>query len=303
MRVNLNQLCVFYLTARHNSMTVAADLLYVSKPAVSMQIKKMEDWLGFPLFERESGKLRLTERGQGLYEVLEPIFGNLEKLEQYIHSLVQAEEVELKLGTHHLPGNYFIPDLISHAYSKYPRLKLQMELGTQDALLEKLLQHKLDLVLMIGAPPPAMHCRSVPLFAVNLALVTAAGNAYSKLNAISVKELPNLPLILPQRGTGARSTLLQFFTKHEVQPNVLQDNISSDVGKQFLLREPSCAFIARFIVERELNEGLFHEIKVAEGLPVFHFHIAYLDRQYLPIKILDFIEAIRGFSPRFPTLA
>lgn len=300
MRINLNQLCVFYLVARHKSMTAAANLLYVSKPAVTMQIKKMEGWLGFPVFERLQNELRLTERGKALYNAIEPIFSKLEELELYIEDIVRTEEVEIKLGTHHLPGNYFIPDLIAHVQTKYPKLKVQMELGTQDELLEKLFQQKLDLALFIGDLPEDAKCRTIHLFDQDLVLVVAAGGELSKIECVSAqKDLAAVPLILQQKGTGALRAVLGFLETHRVKPNILFDNLSSDVIKQFLLKMQAGAFISRFIVQKELDAGLFHEIKILEESPICRFQLAYLDKQYIPMKIEHFIDGIAGFTPDF----
>ena len=199
MRINLNQLSVFYLASRHRSMAAAARALFVSPSAVTMQIKKMEGWLGFPVFERGQGELKLTERGQGLYEALQPMFGNLDELEHYIKDLMHAEEAELRFGTHHLPGNYFISDLISHVHTRFPDLRVRMELGTQDHLLEKLFQQKLDIVLIIGDPPDDPKCRSLHLFDEEMVLVTSNSSDFAGIPSISVKDLSSLPLILQQR--------------------------------------------------------------------------------------------------------
>lgn len=299
MRINLNQLCVFYLVARHGSMTAAAKLLYVSNPAVTMQVKKMESWLGFPLFERVQSELRLTERGQNLYAAVEPIFRDIEALEQYIQDIVQTEEVEIKFGTHHLPGNYFIPDLIAHVHAKYPKLKVQLELGTQDKLLEKLFEQKLDVALFIGEKAPDSRCKTVRLFDHDLVLVTDAAGELGKLASVSIAELCDMPLILQQKGTGALQAVLKFLEENQVKPDILLDNLSSDVIKQFLLKRRAGAFISRFIVQKELDEGVLHEIKLIGGSPFCRFQLAYLDRQYIPMKIAHFVDGVAGFSPSF----
>jgi len=135
MRINLNQLAIFYLVGRHKKMAEVAKILCVSTPAVTMQIKNLECWLGFTVFYRERNSLQLTENGQALYAAIEPLFCDLDALERYILDLIQAENAILRLGTHHLPGIYFIPDLISHVQTKYPKLKVQLELDMECRLL------------------------------------------------------------------------------------------------------------------------------------------------------------------------
>lgn len=299
MRVNVNQLRVFYLAAWHKSMTKAAHVLYVSTPAVTMQIKKLESWLGFPVFERSPNELRLTERGQRLYTSVEPLFAHLDDIERYIQELMQAVEVEVRLGTHHLPGNYFISDLIAYVQTTYPNLKVRIELGTQDALLEKLFQQELDLAVIIGDMPEEKQCRTVPLFDEDLLLVTATESTLGKIGSLSIKELNAIPLILQQRGTGVRRNVLDFLREHDIHPPILQDNLSSDVIKQFLHKMPAAAFISRFIVQKELDAGSLHEIRVVEGVPPTQFYLAYSNSTHLPVKIKHFLAGIVGFTPDF----
>ncbi|CAK7070084.1 MAG: HTH-type transcriptional activator CmpR [Desulfovibrio sp.] len=304
MRINLNQLHVFYLAGRHKNMAEAAKRLYVSAPAVTMQIKKLEQWLGFPVFQRGHGELQFTERGRALYDAVKPLFFDLSGLERYIQDLVQTEEVELKLGTHHLPGNYFIPDLIAYVHAKYPKLKVRMELGTQDRLLEELAQQKLDLALMIGDLPPDVKCKTLHLFDEELVLVTAADSELAKLESVQAKDLASIPLILQQKGAGARRAVLDFLSAHGVPPNIRLENLSSDVIKQFLPKMEAAALIGRFIVQKELDDGVFHEIRLeVDKPPVSRFYLAYMDSQYIPLKVRYFLSGVAGFKPHFRTFA
>lgn len=302
MRINLNQLSVFYLAAKHKSLKEAAREIYVSPPAVTMQIKKLEAWLGFAVFERGQGDLRLTERGRALYAALEPVFGGLDELEQYLEGLRQVEEAELRFGTHHLPANYFIPDLLAYVRARHPGMRVQMELGTQDSLLEKFFQQRLDLVLIIGDPPEGAACKTLHLFDVNVALVVSAAGEFGKIDTISVKDVPKMPLILQQKGTGALRSVLSFLKQHEVEPNILLKNLSSDVIKTFLQKMPSGSFIGRFIVQKELDEGIFHEIKILEGPLTCSFNLVYSDKKDLPPKLAHFLTAVPGFAPSFAAM-
>ena len=304
MRINLNQLGVFYLVGRHKKMAAAAKILYVSTPAVTMQIKNLESWLGFSVFKRGGGALTFTERGKALFDIIEPLFLEFEKLEYCLQDLVQTEEVTLTLGTHHLPGSYFLFDLITHVQAKYPKLRVQTELGTEAMLLEALVQKKIDLALVAGGLPDSKTYKAVHLFDQDLVLVASAGSQLGKLTSIAVSDLAQVPLILQEKGSGPRRVLFEFLHRHGVQPNILLDNFSSDVIKQFLPTMEAAAFISRFVVQKELDAGLLHEIAVIADIPpVCRFYLVYLDAPHIPAKIKDFFSAVEGFSPKLLTPA
>lgn len=295
MRININQLYVFYLVGLHKSVTIAAKKLHVSKPAVSMQIKNLEDWLGFNLFEREKKAFILNKTGKTLYESVTPMFAHVKDVEEQIQNMLELEEAELRLGTHHLPGNYFIPDLIAHARNKHPNLKINIELGTQDVLLDRLFQSQLDVVLIISEAPKDSNCKTVLLFKEELAFVTSSGSHFAKLEAVNIERLSTMPIILQQHGTGALRSVLDFYEKHKIKPNILLNNLSSDVIKQFLHKMQACSFINRFIVQKEIDEGILHEIKINGANPTSSFHLAYTDST----KLKNFLTAIADFSPNF----
>lgn len=300
MRINLNQLYVFYLVARHKSMAAAAKLLFVSRPAITMQIKKIEEWLGFPVLERESKGLTLTKKGNQLFTMVESSFKHLEEQEKLILDMVQDKEHEIRLGTHHLPGNYFIPDLLAFAKTKKPNITIQMQLGIQDDLLEKMLQQKLDVILLIGKEiPEEKNLTIIPLFEEPLILVSSISGVFSQVDSISVTDLQNIPIILQQKGSGARRAVIDFLAAHGIEPNIVWDNLSSDVIKQFLPNSNACALVGRFIVQKELDEHILHEITITDASPTFQFYLAYVDTPYTPQRVKDFIAGISGFSPKF----
>ena len=299
MQVSLTRLHVFYLTALYGSMKKAAEKLYVSPPAVTMHIRNLEEELGLPLFARKQGGLLLTEQGKKLYDLVEPMFRQLDGIERYLDDLVSGEHRELRFGTHHLNANFFIPDLLAHVRTLHPELSMQMTLGVQDVLLEKLAAHQLDLVLIIGEPPQDARFQAVPLFNVEMVPVTAHHALFASATA-SMQEMDGVPLLLQQRGGGARKTVMDWFERFGVRPDILLDDLSSDVIKQFLPRYRALSFIACFIVQQELDSGLFRRITLREGFPILRFHIVH---NAAPVSrpVRQFLESIRSFSPSFRT--
>lgn len=299
MRLNLNQLYVFYLVAQNKSMLITAEALFISPPAVSRQIKTLEEWLGFDLFIRRGTQLVITRSGQKLFFALHDIFKNVPATESHIAELMHTEKNLIRLGTHHLPGNYFIPDLLMYSKRQNPDLNLEMELGPQDDMLEKLLLRELDFVLMIGKPPTEAKCKSLHLFATDLALVVSSKGELAHLDNIAIEELSEIPLIIQQKRTGARRVVLDYFMHYGITPNIVLDNLSSDVVKQFLPKMRAASFINRFIVQSELDSNIFHEITIEGPSPICHFYLAYRDAKNLPQRSQLFLASLEGFAPRF----
>lgn len=295
MYVNLNQLRAFYLAARYTSMAAAANKLHVSPPAITMQIKKFEQWLGFPLFSRNRPTLVLTGQGETLYALAKTVFENVEHLEKHLEEMVGNRECELLFGTYHIPARYVMPHILAHVRRTCPRLRLRMTLGTQEESLARLRRRDLDVALLVS-PPSLPKIKTVLLCRENVPLVVTAGSALCKREVIGVRELGSLPLILQQRGTGFVQAVREYLHQHGVAPCIAMEDISSDIVKQFLLQDEGAAFITRFAIQKELDEGTLQEIRIAEGGPTIEFSLAYLDQQYLSPGLQQFLDSLSGFS-------
>ena len=295
MYVNLNQLRAFYTAARNRSMAAAADRLHVSPPAITMQIKKLEEWLGFPLFCRSRPGLELTEQGQTLYTLAATVFDNVEHLERQVEEMVGKRERELLFGTYHIPARYVMPHLLAHARRTCPGLRIRMTLGTQEESLERLRRRDLDVALLVS-PPPLPRIKTVLLCRETVPLVVAADSSLCEREVIDVRELGRLPLILQQRGTGFVQAVRDYLQQHGVAPCIAMEDLSSDIVKQFLLQDEGAAFITRFAIQKELDEGTLREIRIAEGGPTIEFSLAYLDQQYLSPGLQQFLDSLSEFS-------
>jgi LysR family glycine cleavage system transcriptional activator len=112
MQINLNQLRAFYMAVHYKSISTAAEQLYVTPAAVSMQIKKLEQWLGKRLLERSGNTFTVTEEGMALQAYAQNIFNEVERLEHNIMVRRRDQAGELRIGMHHFPAQYFMPTIL-----------------------------------------------------------------------------------------------------------------------------------------------------------------------------------------------
>lgn len=300
MHIGLNKLYVFYLAARYGSMKKAAARLYVSPPAVTMQLRKLEEETGLQLFARPRSPLRLTRHGEELYSQLAPVFQRLDEVRQRLADMARVENRVLRLGAHHLPARYFMPDLIGLARERQPTLRVRITLDIQDLLLEKLLSHELDLALIIGEPPDARFA-AVPLCTADLLLVTARPDL-APSGRLRLRDLNGMPMLLQQHGSGARRTIQDWLRRAGVRPEIRMDNMSSDVLKQFLPRVPSVAFIARFIAQEDVDAGRLRELVLEDAVepPHFLFQLVRLADERPSEMVARFLADARDFPARLP---
>ncbi|NLZ17892.1 MAG: LysR family transcriptional regulator [Desulfobulbaceae bacterium] len=265
MQINLNQLRCFYTVARHGSMQAAAEKLFVSPSAVTMQLKKLEEALEMRLLIRQRGRIGLSQQGQELYTHAAKIFELVENLESILTKQADSK-ADIRVGIHHVPAQYVMPALLAHWRRTCPTLRIRLILGTQAESLRRLRQGETDLAFVAeaGAVP---ECRIVPFFREELSLVAAPSSMHIRGSCISVKQLNGIPFFLQQQGTGLLSAITAYFDRYGIRPQVLMQDISGDIIKQFVARDEGLAFLAGYTIQREVADGVLRVVDIAEGGP------------------------------------
>ncbi len=158
MHVTLRQLRVFESVARHLSYTKAGRELHLSQPAVSMQVRQLEDDIGIPLFEKLGRKVGLTEAGRELFEYSRSISRSLQEMEEVIESLKGVSRGRLSIAVASTV-NYFAPRLLASFHQRFPGINLKLDVTNREALVAALEANSVDIVLM-GLPPEDVEVES-----------------------------------------------------------------------------------------------------------------------------------------------
>ncbi len=273
--INLNQLRSFYMAAKFGSVTIAAEKMFVTPPAVSMQIKKLESWLGFPLLQKEKNHLKLRGEAREIYNYAETIFSNVEQLELFLNQQELSKKGELVLGTDHMLARFIVPHIINRLKKYHSNLKFKVILGRIPDLVNKLLDQEIQCVLLASIPHPEK-IKTLPLFDEDLILVAAKNSKFVHNWQIATKDLVGLPLLMLSHDTNTYRLVKEYLELNDVTPDIAMDNLSGDAILGFLLQDLGVAFSMRFTVQEHLDNGSLREIKVKGGLPTANFGLAFL---------------------------
>jgi DNA-binding transcriptional LysR family regulator len=264
MQTNLNQLRAFFLAAREKNVTRAAETLCVTQPAITMQIRSMEHNLGVKLIRRCGRDFQLTEAGDVLFKYAERIFGIVDEMEYALMSYTELAQGSLKLGTTRTFARYFMPDLISRFQELFPKVKVLLGEGNSQEIAEGVLSFKYDLGL-IGGLPYDKKLKVIPYIKAEFWLVTPPGHRFADKSEISLQDLHNEPIIIREKGSGARYAILSLLRSHGVTPSVLVEAGSVEFIKEYVMQGEGISFLYRAEVEREVERGLLVVLKIKEG--------------------------------------
>ncbi|WP_291326174.1 LysR family transcriptional regulator [Desulfovibrio sp. UCD-KL4C] len=288
MRINLNQLRSFYLAAKYKSVSKAAEALFVTPSAVTMQIKKLERWIGIRMLVREGNFIKLTPDAKKIYAQAEKVFNEAETLELQIDKIMNSHKGEVVIGAHYILAKYILPKLIVIIKRLKPKLKVKIILDYTPQLIKKLETNELDFIVTASLDEDK-HIKKIPLFSEDMLLVALQGSKHIRKKLIKPQEISSIPLIIPERNL---CLIDEYFKDKDITPKIAMENITADVIKQFILQDLGGAILVRFTVQDELGKHIFQEIKVDGGLPIASFSLAYLNESNLSQEIKELISSI-----------
>jgi len=267
MQVNLNQLRAFYFAAREKSVTKAAEVLYVTQPAVTMQIKALEQALGIKLFRKYGKQLELTEAGNVLFSYAEKMFEIAEQMEHALKGYKELAKGSLTIGTTRSFARHLMPGLLSRFQESFPGVKVILKEGSSQEIADGLVDFKYDLGI-IGRLPTLNRLKAIPYTKEEFCLVTSPQHKFAGKGEVSYEELKNEPIIIREQGSGARYAILSLLRSKGIEPSVLVEAGSVEFIKEYVMKGQGLSFLYRPEIEMEAKMGLLTRLQM-QGGPIF----------------------------------
>lgn len=264
MQINLNHLRIFYYAAREKNLTKAAESLFVTQPAVTMQIKALEQHLEVPLFRKRGKFLELTDEGIVLFKYAEKIFGVVDEMEHSLKGFATLAHGSLIIGTTRSFARYLMPGLLSRYQEKFPGIKVSLEVGSSSEIAEGVAVFKYDLALVGRIPLPAK-VKAIPFKPEEFCVVASPYHPLAKKGAVSWQELEKEPIIIREPGSGSRHFMLSLLASHGVKPSVLLEAGSVEFIKEYVIQSRGISFLYKPEIEREAEMGLLKPLKLGDG--------------------------------------
>jgi DNA-binding transcriptional LysR family regulator len=261
----LRQLRVFESTARHLSVTRAAEELHLTPPAISIQIRQLEGHANTALFDRIGRRLRLTQAGEEVLGHTREILGHIRGAEEAIAGLVSLEQGLLDVAVINA-GDYFFPWLIAAFREAHPRIRTRLSVGNREELLERLAAHEVDLAVM-SHPPAQPGFLAVPFAPHPHVIVAAPAHPLVRRRSVALEAVAREPLITREPGSATRLAMEQAFAEAGVVPRIEMEIASNETIKQAVAAGFGLGFLSAHAVQQDLAHGSLALVRV-KGFPV-----------------------------------
>jgi DNA-binding transcriptional LysR family regulator len=287
----LRQLEVFEAIARLGSFTRAAEELYLTQPTVSMQIKKLTEAVGLPLFEQVGKKIYLTDAGRELYQTSREIFGHIRRFE-----MLAADMQGLKKGTLRLAvvttAKYFAPRLLGPFCQQYPGIEVSLKVSNRERILERLADNQDDLCIL-GQPPEELEAVAEPFLANPLVVLAPANHPLAGRKKIPLARLAEEPFLLREPGSGTRIAVERLFAAHRLKMKVRMELGSNEAIKQAIIGGLGVSVLSRHTLALDAPMGQLAILDVA-GFPIErHWYVAYPAGKQLSVVARTFLDYLK----------
>ncbi len=259
--MNINQFRAFCFVVEEKSFSRAARRMFVSQPALSMQIKSLEGELGEPLFDRNNRMVLLTDGGEIFYEHVKRIFEEIDSARHQIDEIRELSRGHLRIACSDTVSKYYLLPILSDFLDKHPGIELTVHNKTTQQIVKQVLDMEVDIGL---ATMPVSHVQlsEKPIFGYHDVAVCKPSHSLAKRSAIDLMGLSQIRLLLLEPGTKSRSLIDQAFINSGCAPGSVMELGSVEVQKDFAKIGLGVAIVPDFAVGGEAKDGTLSVLKI-----------------------------------------
>ena len=293
MNQNLNYYKAFYMVAKYKNISKAADALFISQPAISKSLSRLEENLGCTLFSRTSRGVSLTADGEILYERIREAFAAIEAGEEELRHRTERGIGQLRIGVSTTLCKYILLPYLQNFIRQHPHIRITIECQSTLHTVELLESGQIDIGL-IGAPKHHGTLTFLPLKKIQDTFVATQ----SYLDNLSIREhtdsdlFLSATLMLLDEENITRQYINDYFYRNQIKTNQILEVSSMDLLIEFAKIGIGAACVIREFVGQELKESTLIEIPMAEPIESRSIGFAYSNSHKLSKSALTFLNSV-----------
>lgn len=291
MNFTLHHLKVFLVVAEMKSITLAARVLNMTQPAVSIQLKNLQDQFDLPLTELIGRKLYVTDFGREIENIARRVLSEVDSIKDHSLRFKGVLSGKLRIAAAST-GKYILPYYLRNFLAENPHVELDMEVSNKNKVVERLRNNEADFVLLTVMPTD-MDLYEEVLMPNRLYLFGASENVHSIQQNSTNTLFRDLPLIFREEGSGTRHVMQQFFQKSNISPRIGLSLSSTEAVKQAVLAGLGYSVLPLVSVVDELMLNKLSIIPV-KGFPLRNnWRLVWLQKKQLTAVASAFLSYIK----------
>ncbi|MGA9588083.1 MAG: LysR substrate-binding domain-containing protein [Terracidiphilus sp.] len=259
---------VFRAVAQHLSFRKAAEELYLTQPAVSLQIKALEEDLGVQLFDRTGSRVALTSAGKTMLSYAEQAHALLQRAEHEIAAIGGELAGHLALGASTTIAQYVLPRMLGEFLAEHSRVQPTLISGNTEHIVDAVAKHEIALGFIEG-PSRSRDVKSESFLTDELVLIVPAAHEWAERARIAASELKTVPLLMRERGSGTRHVVEMALEDHHVKPALLtiaMELDSTEAIKSAVEAGLGAGFVSKWAIAKDARTGTSFKIVEVDEL-------------------------------------
>jgi DNA-binding transcriptional LysR family regulator len=289
--MDYDQLASFLEVAKLNSFSRAAEKIYRTQPAISAQVRLLEQECGEKLFDRSGKKVMLTPAGEILRRYAEKILGLQKEALQAIAELNQTPRGKLYIGANDATCNYVLPKTFAHFRQLYPLVQISIYRNFSHKIVQKVQEGAVDLGI-VTLPQTAPNMEVIPVSKDEVQAVVPKNHPLAKNRTVTIEELAHFPMILPKTGH-TRVVIDRLLRDQRDKVQISMELASVETQKKFVGAGLGISLISRSYAQAEVAAGLLRLIPLAGQKLYRELGLIYRRDRYLSLPAKVFIDVVR----------
>jgi DNA-binding transcriptional LysR family regulator len=251
------RLQVFYTVAKQLSFTKAAEQLFMTQPAVTFQVKQLEEHFNTRLFERSHGKIALTPAGRLVMDYAERILAMSEEMDTRIAELTGDVAGPLLLGASTTIAEFILPQILGEFKAQHPEVQAHLTVANSETIVNRVADHTID-VGLIESPSYLPSLQNEVCCGDELVLICAPGHALADRKSVKAHDIAALPMVRREPGSGTREFTDNYLRECGVPPedlNLVMELGSPEAMKGVVETGIAVAIVSRATIGKELKLG------------------------------------------------
>lgn len=251
------RLKVFHTVARLLSFTKAAEALHMTQPAVTFQVRQLEEHFNTRLFDRTHNRITLTEVGEQVYDYADKIFDLYAQMDNVVREMTGDVSGVLMIGASTTIAEYMLPALLGDFKSKYPEVSIRLKVSNTDEIVSMVENNTIDLGV-VEAPVGNKNLAVAPCHTDELVAIVPPQHPLSQKESVNVKEISGHPFISREEGSGTRNVVNNYFSEAGTSLydlNVVMELGSSESIKGAVASGMGISILSQVTIQKELQLG------------------------------------------------
>ncbi|MBV9438260.1 MAG: LysR family transcriptional regulator [Acidobacteria bacterium] len=251
--MDFDQLNSFLEVAKNSSFSKAAERCFRTQPAISSQIRALEEEVGARLFDRSGAKVKLTLAGKAFQSYAEEAILSLRAVKTNIAEMERTPRGEIVVGANEATCLYVLPEVFADFKRQYPKVGVSIQRAETAKTLECVIDQSLDFGV-VSMPVKDPRLAALPIHQDELVLISAAQHPLAQLSHVRLEEVAKYPLVLPKLGR-TRDAIDAVFQQAGLKQQVSMELDSSELLKRFVAANVGIGFVARSNISDEVRAG------------------------------------------------